>query len=118
MNYLILLIISAAAQYFLPWWVIAPIAFIIGAWNAPTAFKAYIGSAAVIAILWAVYALFLHTNNEGIMVHRIGALFAENIKFLKDLPVVLTFTIITGLIGSQVAGFSALAGFYFKQLFK
>jgi hypothetical protein len=37
---------------------------------------------------------------------------------LKNLPVTPTFFTIMTLIGSQVAGLSATAGYHFRQLFK
>lgn len=118
MNYIIILIVSAVAQYFLPWWVIAPIAFAIGAWKSKTALGAYAAAAGAITTLWVGYATFLNSANEGIMVQKIGGLFTENIKFLKNLPVAPTFFTIMTLIGSQVAGLSATAGYHFRQLFK
>ena len=83
MNYIIILIVSAVAQYYLPWWVIAPIAFAIGAWKSETAFGAYAAAAGAIATLWVGYATFLNSANEGIMVQKIGGLFSENIKFFE-----------------------------------
>ncbi|WP_064198269.1 MULTISPECIES: hypothetical protein [Emticicia] len=118
MNYIIILIVSAIAQYFLPWWVIAPISFAIGAWKSKTAFGAYIAAAGAMATLWVGYAFFLNSNNEGIMLQKIAGLFSESIKFLKNLPETPTFFIITAIIGSQVAGLSAIAGYHFRQLLK
>lgn len=118
MNYIIILIVSAVAQYFLPWWVIAPIAFAICAWKSETALRAYAAAAGAIATLWVGYAIFLNVSNEGIMIQKIAGLFSENIKFLKNLPVTPTFFTIMAIIGSQVAGLSATAGYHFRQLFK
>ncbi|CAH0997402.1 hypothetical protein EMA8858_03534 [Emticicia aquatica] len=118
MNYIIILIISAIAQYFLPWWVIAPISFLIGAWKSASALKAYAAAAGAIATLWLGYATFLNMSNDGIMVQKIGGLFSENLKFLKNMPITPTFLAIMTIIGSQVAGLSATAGYHFKALFK
>ena len=118
MNYIIILIISAIAQYFLPWWIIAPISFGIAAWKSATARGAYISAAAAVASLWIGYAIFLNITNDGIMIQKIGGLFSENLKFLKKLPVTPTFFTIMTIIGSQVAGLSAIAGYHFRQLFK
>jgi hypothetical protein len=118
MNYIIILIVSAIAQYFLPWWVIAPICFAIGAWKSKTALGAYAAAAAAIASLWVGYAIYLNMNTDGIMVQKVGALFSENLKFLKEMSITPTFFTIMALIGSQVAGLSATAGYHFRQLFK
>ena len=118
MTYIIILIVSAVAQYFLPWWVIAPISFAIAAWRSGSAFAAYATAAAAIATLWVGYAIFLNRSTDGVMVQKIGSLFSENLKFLKNLPITLTFFTIMAIIGSQVAGLSAMAGFHFRQFFK
>lgn len=118
MNYIIILVVSAVAQYFLPWWVIAPVSFSIAAWKSETALGAYAAAAAAISSLWVGYATYLNMSTDGIMVQKVGALFAENLKFLKDMPITPTFIIIMTLIGSQVAGLSATAGYHFRQLFK
>jgi hypothetical protein len=118
MNYVIILVVSAIAQYFLPWWVIAPISFAIAAWKSETALGAYGAAAGAITTLWVGYATFLNSTTDGIMVQKIGGLFAENLKFLKDLPVTPTFFTIMTIICSQVAGLSATAGYHFRQLFK
>ena len=118
MNYIIILIVSAVAQYFLPWWVIAPISFGVAAWKPNTALGAYTSAAAAITTLWVGYATFLNMSNEGIMIQKIAGLFSENLKFLKNLPVTPTFFAIMAIIGSQVAGLSAVAGHHFKALLK
>lgn len=118
MNYIIILIVSAVAQYFLPWWVIAPISFAIAAWKSETALGAYASAAGAIASLWVGYATFLNMSTDGIMVQKIGGLFSENLKFLKNVPITPTFFTIMTIIGSQVAGLSATAGYHFRQLFK
>ncbi len=118
MNYIIILIVSAVAQYFLPWWVVAPISFGIAAWKSDTALGAYGSAAAAISTLWVGYATFLNMSNEGIMVQKIAGLFSENLKFLKNLPATPTFFAIMTIIGSQVAGLSAMAGYHFRALLK
>lgn len=118
MNYIIILVVSAIAQYFLPWWVIAPISFAIATWKSETALGAYASAAGAIASLWVGYATFLNMTTDGIMVQKIGGLFSENLKFLKNVPITPTFFTIMTIIGSQVAGLSATAGYHFRQLFK
>ena len=117
-SILLTALLSFAACLFLPWWVIAPICFAIGAWKSKTALGAYAAAAAAIASLWVGYAIYLNMNTDGIMVQKVGALFSENLKFLKEMPITPTFFTIMTLIGSQVAGLSATAGYHFSQLFK
>ncbi|WP_337044639.1 hypothetical protein [Emticicia sp. 17c] len=118
MVYILILVISAVAQLFLPWWVIAPVAFIIAMWQAKSPKAAYLAGAGAIATLWIAYAACLNISSGGIMLERIGGLFSESLKFLKSIPYSISFFFIMALIGSQVAGFSALAGYHFRQLIK
>lgn len=118
MAYIIILIVSAIAQLFLPWWVIAPITFLVGMMMSASAKGAFATGAGAIATLWIAYALYLNISSEGLMLNRIGSLFAESLKFLKNVPFTASFFTIMTLIGSLVGGFSALAGYQFKQLVK
>lgn len=118
MPFIIILVASAIAQLFLPWWVIAPIAFLVGMWKSPSAGKAFLAGAGAIAALWIAYALYLNLSNDGLMLDRIGNLFAESLKFLKSIPYSISFFVIMALIGGLVGGFSALAGYQLKQLIK
>lgn len=118
MPFIIILIVSAIAQLFLPWWVIAPIAFLVGMIMSPSAGKAFLAGAGAIAILWIAYALYLNTASDGLMLDRIGNLFAESLKFLKNIPYTISFFAIMAIIGGLVGGFSALAGYQLKQLIK
>ncbi len=118
MNYIIILIVSAVAQYFLPWWVIAPISFAVGALLSKSGTGAYAAAAGAITTLWVGYATYLNISSGGIMVEKVGGLFSENLKFLKNMPITPTFFTIMTIIGSQVAGLSATAGYHFRALFK
>jgi len=118
MTYIIILIVSAVAQFFLPWWIIAPISFAIGAWRAESSKVAYWAGAGAVATLWIIYASYLNFSSGGVMLDKIGSLFSESLKFLKNLPFTVSFFTIMTIIGSQVGGFSALAGYHFRQLFK
>ncbi|WP_394992064.1 hypothetical protein [Emticicia sp.] len=118
MNYIIILIVSAIAQCFFPWWIIAPISFAVGAWRSESGKGAYVAAACAIATIWIVYATYLNMTTGGIMLEKIGSLFAESLKFLKNMPLTITFFVIMAIIGSQVAGLSATAGYHFRQLLK
>jgi hypothetical protein len=118
MPYIIILVVSAVAQLFLPWWVIAPIAFLVGMLKSTSGKSSFFAGAAAIATLWIAYALYLNISSDGLMLDRIGNLFAESLKFLKNVPFTVSFFAIMALIGALVGGFSALAGYQLKQLVK
>jgi len=107
---LIIAVLSAIAQFFMPWWVIAPIAFIICFWQSSTAGKAFIEGTAGIILVWAAYAGFLNFQNEGGLAARMGELL---FKVPNNAGVLLT---ITPLIGGLVGGIAGLTGFYLRQV--
>jgi len=118
MTYIRILVISAIAQFFLPWWVIAPIAFLVGMFTSKSGKGAWLAGAGAIATLWIAYAAYLNITNDGLMLDRIGNLFADSLKFLNSVPFSVSFFLIMALIGGLVGGFSALAGYQFRQLIK
>lgn len=107
---LIIAVLSAIAQFFMPWWVIAPIAFITCFWQSSTAGKAFIEGTASITLVWAAYAGFLSSQNGGVLATRMGELL---FKVPNNAGLLLT---ITPLIGGLVGGVAGLAGFYFRQV--
>ena|SRR6218665_306036 len=118
MPYIIILVVSAIAQLFLPWWVIAPIAFLVGMIQSKSSSGSFFAGAGAITTLWIAYAFYLNFASDGLMLDRIGGLFSESLKFLKNIPYTVSFFTIMALIGGLVGGFSALAGYQFKQLVK
>ena len=118
MLYTLIIILSAIGSYFLPWWVIAPICFLLCAWKAENGLKAYGIAAAAITTLWVAYATYLNVSSGGIMVGRIAELFTAGSPFLAKLPKVGFVMTAMTLIGANVAGFAGAAGYHFRQLFK
>jgi hypothetical protein len=107
---LIITILSAIAQYFLPWWVVAPIVFAVCFWQSDTAGKAFLSGTASVTLVWAAYAGFLNFQNQGVLAARMGELL---FKSPNNPGILLT---LTPLIGGLVGGISGLAGFYVRQL--
>jgi hypothetical protein len=116
MNLIIILIISAIAQYFLPWWVIAPISFVFCAWKSDSPKAAYIAAAGAIALLWTAYLVYLNISTGGVLTDKVAKIFTAG-SALEKLPAIGFLGAVTMLIGSQVAGLSGLAGHYFRKFF-
>ena len=96
-------VICAIAQNFLPWWSIAPIAFVISYLLRLKAGIGFLAGFLAVFILWGGMALVIDHANENILSSRIAVLFP-----LKGNYVILF--LLTGLIGGLVAGFGALSG--------
>ena len=112
MLYILIIAISAVAQYFGPWWTMAVVSFLLCFWKSETAKGAYGVAFAAISSLWLGYALFLDNVTAGVMTSKITNLFMSGAPFNA-----LLFTA-TSVIGGTVAGFAGMAGFYCRQAIK
>ncbi len=112
MLFLIILILSFASGFFLPWWVVAIAAFLTAIFAGKTAGQAFISGFGAVFIVWIVLALFKSVPNDEILVKRIAGLF-----FLPPSWWGLVL-VITGLIGGLVGGFAALSGLLVKKAFE
>jgi Na+/proline symporter len=98
-----------AVQFFMPWWIIAPVAFGLAFWKAMNARQAFIAGFAGIALGWLGYSLFIHLRTEGVLTQRIAHVLPLHHSFLLIL--------VTVLIGGLVGGMAALAGYYCRNAF-
>ena len=108
---IIIAVLSAVAQFFLPWWIIAPIAFAVCFWQSHTAGKAFLEGTVSVTLVWAAYVGFLNIQNQGALAARMGELL---FKTPNNPGLLLT---LTPLIGGLVGGVAGLAGFYVRQAF-
>lgn len=113
MLFILILLVSLAAQFFLPWWIIAPIAFGLAAGNSQSGKKAFWNGFIAIFILWICMALVRSLPNENLLANRVGEMLTLPPSGFNWL--ILVF--LTGLIGGLVAGVSAYAGLQFREAF-
>jgi hypothetical protein len=111
MLFLLIAIVSLILQLFLPWWIIAPVAFVFAAWKAKSAKNAFIGGFLAIFVVWIIAGLVHTIPNENILANRVASMLTLPSSSLSWLIVL----VISGLIGGLAAGFSALAGRYAKE---
>jgi len=108
-NFLLSIIFTAIAslvlQLFLPWWIIAVVAFSVAYLVKQNSFLAFISGFIAIFSLWVIYAYLLSSANDNILVAKV----AELMKALTK-GSTTTLYIITGLVGGLVSGFGALTG--------
>ena len=110
MLFLIILIISLISTYFLPWWMVAVIAFLAALFIGKTSGKSFWSGFGGVFIAWAVLALMKSLPNDNILANRVAHLF--------QLPNWVLILLVTGLIGGLVGGMSALSGLLLKKAFK
>jgi len=113
MLLLIIAILSLILQFFLPWWIIAPIAFGMSLWIARSGKQAFGSAFLAIFCLWIIIGLVHSLPNENILANRVGSMLKLPDSSLNWLFVL----VISGIIGGLASGFSALSGFYFKDAF-
>ena len=109
MLFLIILILTFASGYFLPWWVVAIAAFLSALIIGKTSRQAFWSGFLAVFIVWMVLALFKSVPNDHILATKIAHLF--------NLPGWGYILVITGIVGGLVAGFAALSGVLLKKAF-
>jgi hypothetical protein len=110
MLFLIILILSFLASYFLPWWIVALIAFLAALFLGKTSGQSFWSGFGGIFIVWVILALIKSIPNDNMLASRVIQLFP-----LPHSWVLLLF--ITALIGGLVGGMSALSGILVKKVF-
>jgi len=107
-SIVLIALLSVAACLYLPWWVIAVVAFIVAALIPQQPGRSFLTGFIALFLLWGSLSWYLSNNNEHILAHKISVLMLK-----MDSPALLIF--VTALIGSLVAGFAALAGSYVRK---
>jgi hypothetical protein len=108
MLFLIVLILSFASGYFLPWWVVAIAAFLTALIIGKTPLQSFWSGFAAIFIGWTVLALFKSIPNDHILASKVVQLFPLPHNWIWLL-------LITAIIGGLVGGMSALSGVLLKR---
>lgn len=109
MVFLLILVLAALLQHFLPWWVITPIAFGAAWAGSKSPGKAFLSGFLAVFLLWLGMSVWLYAGNDGILAGRVGRLFGGLPGWL--LPV------ISALIGGLTAGVAAWSGFLVRNAF-
>lgn len=104
--------LSLFAQFFLPWWTLAIVAFAVCFWRipgrsgVPAGWAFWYGFAGT-SLIWLMYALLIQLRTDGVFVGRMSELlFKANTGILPALAT----TLVSGLVG----GLAGLSGFYVR----
>ncbi|MBC8153454.1 MAG: hypothetical protein H7Z72_11130 [Bacteroidetes bacterium] len=108
--FLLIAAFSLIAQLFLPWWSVAIVAFAVCFWRGKTGRGAFVAGFIGIALVWQVYALFIHVQNAGVMTGRMS-----QVLFKADMPIVLLE--LTVLLGGLAGGLAGLSGYLCRRAF-
>lgn len=100
-------------QFFLPWWIIGPVAFLFAAWMAKSPSQAFKTGFKAVFILWLIIALIKTLPNDNILANRVGQMLMLPDWSLNWIIVIL----LTAAAGGLVAGTSAFAGYFWRFIF-
>lgn len=106
--FLLILVVAAVAQVFLPWWCIAPVAFVLAVLVGRTGGKAFLAGFFGVGLGWLVLAIWLNGQNNSLLARRVAEL----------LPLggsILLLLLVTVAIGGLVGGLAALSGCWLRQ---
>lgn len=107
MLFFIILILTFAGGYFLPWWVVAIAAFLPALFIGKTPAKSFFAGFSAVFIVWAAMAFFKTVPNDNMLAKRVAT--------LMQLPNWILLLIVTALVGGLVGGMSALSGVLVKR---
>lgn len=100
-------------QFFLPWWIIGPVAFLFAAWMAKSPSHAFKTGFNAIFIMWLIIALIKTLPNDNILANRVGQMLMLPDWSLNWIIVIL----LTAVAGGLVAGIAAFAGYFWRFIF-
>jgi len=102
LSIILVALLSAAAEYFLPWWSIAVVCFLVSLFVKQTGRRAFLMGFLGVGIFWLVAAMMHDVPNEHILSARMATLF--------HLPNYALFILVTVIIGGLVGGLAAWTG--------
>jgi hypothetical protein len=110
-KYIISILLTALVSFvlglYLPWWSIAPAAFLVSLLIRQRPAMSFLAGFLGVFLLWEILAWWIDYRNNSILSQKIAQIFP-----LEGSNVLLI--LLTSLIGALVAGFASLAGSYMK----
>lgn len=106
--FLVIIVLGAVAQMFLPWWIIAVVCFLMGLAFVDKASEALISGFLAVFVLWLAVAIYKSIDNDFILLDRMSAL----------LPIHNSWAIlfVSAFIGGLVGMLSTLSGYYLQTI--
>src|ERR1044071_6885591 len=96
-SLLLIMLLSFVLSLYLPWWIIAAVAFGVSSFIIQKPYLAFIAGFVALLLLWGVLAWYISANNNHILAHKISVLVIQ-----KDSPAILI--LVTAVAGALVAG--------------
>lgn len=96
-------VLAYIAGLFLPWWVLALIAFSVALLFPQRSGLAFLSGFLAIFLMWSLVAVWIDVSNNSLLSHKVAQL----------LPLggsTILLIIVSALVGGLVGGFAALSG--------
>ena len=104
---ILIAVLSAVAEYFLPWWSIAIVAFLVSLFMGYKPGRSFMAGFSGVGLMWLVAALWHDGANHHILSTRMAGLF--------HLPAYGLFIFVTVLIGTLLGGLASLSASFFRN---
>jgi hypothetical protein len=102
-------LLSFATSLFLPWWIIALVAFVVAAAIPQKPLLAFLSAAIALFLLWSIQSFIIDKRNNHLLATKVAELLTHRKSYLLII-------IITGIVGATVSGFAALTGSLFRKV--
>lgn len=109
MLFLLIIILAAVAQWFLPWWVLPVVAVVVAFWAARGYRHAATHAFLAGFLLWGGFSAYLYMG---------GSSFADQVADILFLPNGWLLVLITGLLGGILATLGGVLGYAAHDIFK
>ncbi|CAN5910822.1 hypothetical protein BH24BAC1_BH24BAC1_00730 [soil metagenome] len=110
MLFFLIFLVSLLLQFFLPWWIVAPVAFGLALWRGRSGWQAFGAGFGAVALGWLGASLVIHLRTEGILTAKVAD--------LLTLPSPLLLLALTALLGGLVGGLAALSGYFLRRAYQ
>ena len=107
-SLILIALLSFAVCLYLPWWSIAPVAFLVSALIQIKPLSAFFAGFIAVFVLWFTLAACISSANEHVLAHKVSILVLK-----MDNVWLLIF--VTAFIGALTAGFAALTGSFVRK---
>ncbi|MXV15124.1 hypothetical protein [Hufsiella ginkgonis] len=114
MLFILIAVFSLLLQFFLPWWIIAPVSAVLAALVGGTARNAFFSSFMAIFVMWIGVSLSKSIPNQHLLSGKVAVMLGLPQSPSSWIIVLLA----TGIIGGLTASVSALAGYYWRAALK
>jgi hypothetical protein len=107
LAFILTALLSFVACLFLPWWIIAVVAFVVAVAIPQQWIKSFFAGFLALFVLWAVQSFIIDARNEHVLTTKVASILPLRGSYIL-------LIVVTGIIGGLVSGFAALTGSFLR----